>query len=246
MSNPYRILGLVLCLAGAVLTPLFYFLVGSQPLTAVSISSIMLGFTSLAISNARPYISPEACQMLLATGTENIAALLEELGLRNRAVYLPSSMQNGFMRAIIPFVEGDIPFDSQHKLPRRLIVRYGKNSDSVAIAVTTPGNVCVKMLDTIPGPTASDIESALTYILTGMLDIADSISMKETGSNIEVEVRGVKMHEDNAWYYQCIGSPVASIAAAITSEALGKPVQIKEEKSSKGDTRQRIVLEVKD
>ena len=246
MSNPYRILGLVLCLAGAALTPLFYFVVGSQSLTAVSISAIMLGFTSLAISNARPYVSPEACQMLLATGTENIAALIEELGLRNRAVYLPSSLQGGFTRAIIPLVEGDISSDFQHKLPGRLIVRYGKNSDSVAIAVTTPGSVCVKMLDTKPGPTAPDIESALTYVLTGMLDIADSVSVKEAGSNIEVEVRAGRMQDDNVWYYQCIGSPVASIAAAITSEALGKPVQIKEENSSKKDKRQRIVLEVLD
>jgi len=176
-SNSYRFLGLVLCFTGAVLAPVFYFLVGSQPLTAVSLSAIMLGFTSLAISKARPYVSPEACQMLLATGTENIAALLEELGLRNRAIYLPSSVQDGFTRAIIPLVEGDISSDLQRKLPGRLIVRYGKNSDSVAIAVTTPGSVCVKMLETKPGPTVADIESALTYVLTGMLDIADSVTV---------------------------------------------------------------------
>jgi hypothetical protein len=246
MSNPYRLLGMVLCLAGAVLTPLFYFIVGSQPLTAVSISAIMLGFTSLAISNARPYVSPDACQMLLATGTENIAALLEELGLRNRAIYLPSSSQGGSSRAIIPLVEGDISTEVQKKLPGRLIVRYGKNSDSMAIAVTTPGNVCVKMLDTKPGPTAPDIESALTYVLTGMLDIADSVAVSESGSQINVEVRAGRMQDDNIWYYQCIGSPVASIAAAMTSEALGKPVRVAQETSPKGGKRHKIVLEVLD
>ena len=243
MNNPYRFLGMVLCLTGAVLTPLFYFVVGSSPLTAVAISAIMLGFTSLALS---PYVSPEACQMLLSTGTENIAALLEELGLRNRAIYLPSSSQGGSSRAIIPLIDSDISPELQNKLPGRLIVRYGKNSESMAIAVTTPGSVCVKMLDKKPGPTAPDIESALTYVLTGMLDIADSVAVVESGTQINVEVRAGRMQDNNIWYYQCIGSPVASIAAAITSEALGKPVRVQQETGSKGDKRQKIVLEVLD
>ena len=72
--------------AGAVLAPMFYFIVGSAPLTATGISSIILGFTCVAIANARPYISPEACQMLLRTGMENTAALLEELGLNKKAI----------------------------------------------------------------------------------------------------------------------------------------------------------------
>jgi len=54
------------------------------------------------------------------------------------------------------------------------------------------------------------------------------------------------MQEDNVWYYQCIGSPVASIAAAISSEATGKPVRIMQETSSRGDKRRKIVLEVMD
>jgi hypothetical protein len=243
MSSPYRFSGWVLCLVGAVLAPVFYFIVGSVPLTAVSMSAIMLGFTSLALSNARPYVSPEACNMLLDTGIENTSALLEELGLRNRAVYLPSSSREGSPQAIIPLVEGDLAPGFKDKLPGRLIVRYGDNPDSMAIAVTTPGSICVKMLETRPGPTSADIEAALTYVLTGVLDIADSVSANIAGSRINIEMRGVRLRQENIWYHSCIGSPVASIAAAITSEALGKAVMIEREIPGKGGKAYKIELE---
>ncbi len=244
MSNPYRFLGLVLCLAGAILTPLFYFIVGSQPLTAVSISAIMLGFTSIALANARPYVSPEACQMLLSTGMENTAALLEELGLKNRAIYLPSSSRDGSPQAIIPLVDGDKAAGFKDKLPGRLIVRYGNNPEAMAIAVTTPGSVSIKMLEAQPGPTASDIESALTYILTGVLDIADSVTVNAIESHVNVEVHGARMYEKNIWYHRCVGSPIASIAAAITSEALGKAVQIEQDMITEGNKSGKVILAV--
>lgn len=41
---------------------------------------------------------------------------------------------------------------------------------------------------------------------------------------------------------RCLGSPIASIVAAISSEALGKPIRIKEESFSEG--KSRITLEV--
>jgi hypothetical protein len=244
MSRPYRFLGISLCLAGALLSPVFYFIVGSIPLTAVSLSAIMLGFTSVALSNARPYMSPEACQMLLTTGMENTAALLEELGLRNKAVYLPSSSRDGSAQAIIPLSDNDVTTAFKGKLPGRLIVRYGNTPEAMAIAVTTPGSVSIKLLEAKPGNTAADIESSLTYVLTGVLDIADSATVSVSESHVHIEVRGAKMRQENIWYYHCIGSPIASIAAAITSEALGKPVMIKQETSSKGHKVCNIELEV--
>jgi hypothetical protein len=47
---------------------------------------------------------------------------------------------------------------------------------------------------------------------------------------------------EEIWYYYSLGSPIASITAAISSEALQKPVRIFEEKYHKG--KYRITLEV--
>ena len=50
------------------------------------------------------------------------------------------------------------------------------------------------------------------------------------------------MHYDEVWYYRCLGSPIASIIAAVSSEALGRPVRIKDE--SYGEGKSKITLEV--
>jgi hypothetical protein len=242
MSNSYRILGIGLCLAGTIFTPISYFLIKSQPLAATGISAIMLGFTCVALANTRPYISPEACQLILKTGMENTAALLEELGLRNKAIYLPSMMRDGHPQALIPLTEGkDIQWIKE-KIPGRLIVRYGVNPDDMAIVVTTPGSINIDMLETKPGPTSTEIEAAAAYILTGVLDIADSVTVSLADNHIDVKVSGARLPFEDVWYYRCLGSPIASILAAISSEALAKPIRIIEENYSKGLSR--ITLEV--
>jgi len=242
MSNPYRVLGLGLCLAGTIFAPISYFIIGSVPLTAVGMSAIIIGFTCIALANARPYISPEACEVILKTGMENTAALLEELGIRNKAVYLPSSMRDGHPQALIPLGEDRDIQRVKGKIPGRLIVRYGVNPDDMAIAVTTPGSINIDMLETKPGPTSGEIETAVTYILTGLLDIANSVTVNLSDAQVNVEISGPRLHYEDIWYYRCLGSPIASIVAAISSEALEKPIRIKEEDYSKG--KSRIILEV--
>ncbi len=242
MSNPYRTLGLVLCMAGAIFSPVAYFIVGSVPLTALGLSAVMIGFTCIVLANARPYISPEACQLMLKTGMENTAAMIEELGLKSKAIYLPSSMRNGHPQALIPLVDSANIDQIKQKLPGRLIVRYGASPDDMAIAITTAGSINVDLLETRPGPTSEEIGAAVTYILTGVLDIADSVTLNMTDGLVDAEVKGSKLHYEDIWYYRCLGSPVASIVAAVTSEALEKPVRIKEENYHKG--KSRIIVEI--
>ena len=205
-------------------------------------SIVIIGFTCIALANTRPYISAEACQMILKTGMENTAALLEELGLRNRAVYLPSRLRNGHAQALVPLgEETDIQWVKE-KIPGRLIVRYGVNPEDMAIAVTTPGSINIDMLESKPGPTSGEIEAASTYILSGVLDIANSVNVNLADGRVDVLISGARLHYEDVWYYRCLGSPIASIVAAISSEALQKPVRIKEESHDRG--KSRIILEV--
>lgn len=242
MKNWYIILGVGLCCAGAVFAPVSYFVIDSVALTALAVSAMIVGFTSIALSNTRPNISPEACELMLKTGTENTAALLEELNLQSKAIYLPSSSRSGVSQAIIPLAEGDGPVQPRGNISGRLIVRYGPNSGDMALAVATPGSINIKMLDARPGPTADDIESAATHVLVGILDIATSVTVRLSEELIEVEVAKPRMRQDNVWYYSCLGSPIASIVAAISSEALEKPIRVKEESYSAG--KSKILLEV--
>src|SRR5512144_468464 len=95
-------LGISLCVAGVIFSPVAYFIISSVPFAATGLSAIMIGFACIALANSRPYLSPEACQLILKTGMENTSALIEELGLTNKAIYLPSSMREGNAQAIIP------------------------------------------------------------------------------------------------------------------------------------------------
>jgi hypothetical protein len=262
IKNPYRVLGIILAAAGAVLAPVFYFLLDSPALTATCVSAIILGFTCIGVANARPYLSPDAARMLLKTGMENTAALLEELGLKNKAVYLPSTADSKAI-AIIPLTDkSEMPVPLPYGIPRepdeiginsndpqtsnlkprtpftgRLIVRYGTGLEDMAIAVTTPGSVSVSLLEHKPGPAAGEIESALNYLLTGVLDIAGGVTVNVADSWVEVKINDARMSYENIWYYRSLGSPVASIAAAVVSEALDKPIRILGETAAKGDMR---------
>jgi hypothetical protein len=61
---------------------------------------------------------------------------------------------------------------------------------------------------------------------------------------LHVEVTGPKFPYENIWYYRCIGSPIASIAATIASDGLEKTIRIKEDSYQKGVNT--IQLEVLD
>jgi hypothetical protein len=223
-------------------SPVAYFIIGSVPLTAVGISTVVLGFTCIAVANTRPYVSPEACKLMLETGMENTAALLEELGIRSKAVYLPSSMRDGHPQALIPLADDREVQLTREKITGRLIVRYGVNPGDMAIAVTTPGGMIIDMLETKPGPTPGEIEAAATYVLMGLLDLANSVTVSLADGRVNLEISGFRLHYEDIWFYRCLGSPIASIVAAISSEALGKPVRIVEE--SYGSGKSKVVLEV--
>jgi hypothetical protein len=239
-NNPYRVFGMGLIIAGAIFAPVAYFLINSIPLTSIALSSIMVGFTGIVLAASRPPISQEAARLLLETGIENIAALLEELGLTNKAVYLPSAMRIGNAQALIP-LGGDIEISRlKDKIPRRLIVRWGDNPGDMAIAVTAPGGIGINKLEIKSGPTSSEIEQASSYVLTGILDMADSIEVHINNAELNVEVRGPELHYENIWYYRCLGSTIASVIASVASDGLGKPVRIIEESYRKGKSIIRL------
>jgi hypothetical protein len=239
-NNPYRLLGIGLTIAGAIFAPVSYFIISSIPLTAIALSSVMIGFTSIALASSRPQISPEASRLILETGMENIAALLEELGLNHKAIYLPSTMREGNAQALIP-LNGETDVQRiKGKIPRRLIVRYGDNPGDMAIAVTAPGGTGLEKMEIKPGPTSSEIEQAVTYVLTGILDLASAVEVRMSEKQVNIEVTGPKLHFENVWYYRCLGSPIASIVASIASEGIGKPVRIQEENYLKGKTLIRL------
>ena len=242
VNRPFYLLGLSFSIGGAVFTPIAYFLIGSAPLAAVGVTAIMVGLTYYLLVRTRPGISPEASELMLKAGMQNAAALLEELELTTRAIYLPSIPGNGQPRALVPLGKLDDISQLRAEVPERLIVRYGVNPEAMAISLATPGGMIVELLETKPEATAQGIEEAASYILRGVLDIADSVSVRLSDGTVDIEVGGSHLHFEDVWYYRSLGSPLASILAAISSEALDKPIRVSQESSNRG--KSRVILEV--
>ena len=226
VKKRYKILGLGLFLTGVITAMVSYFVVGSVPLTGIGISAIMLGITCVVIGYTYPSLSPNVYQLLLITGLENTEVLLEGLGLSDKAIYLPSTMGNGHRQALIPLGNGEDKTLVKRKIPNRFIVPYGQNPDDRAIVVATPGSINIGRFETIPGPTADEIEKAINHVLSEVLDIADSASVILVDDKVYVAVSNPKLVFENNWYYKCMGSPIASIIASISSEALGRPIRV--------------------
>lgn len=234
-KNSYILLGLVLILFGAALSLISHIILESVPLTALGLSSFILGAICAALGKTRPNLSPEAAALLLETGIENTAVIVEELGLSANAIYIPSSRTGEGGGAVIPIAPRD-DIRVASKVPRRLITNYGGGAGDIGIMVVTTGRACLRMLKEKPGPTASEMEAAVTSFVCGMLDAADKAQVNLGGDRVSVEIINPRLKYRNVKFYRCTGSPLASIAATLVCEALDKPLVIEAEKRVKGKT----------
>ena len=101
-KNAYIWSGFGLVIAGSLVTLPAFFILQLTWLTALGLCMIILSLILLALGNTVPKLPPEVCRLLLETGTNNIAALIEELGISTKAIYLPPSLNSGQVKAFIP------------------------------------------------------------------------------------------------------------------------------------------------
>jgi len=241
MAKSYMTLGIILALAGSFIALFSYIAIDSVPVTALGLSTIILGLTSIGLANTRPKLSPEACLLFLKAGVKNTLAILEELEVKSKAIYLPRSMMKGRSEAII-ILDGEgstkgikeklsgslfvgyefsLPFNERGSqkfkevLPRHIVLDYGTGSKEKAIAITTLGNICLDFLKYTPGRTADEIKSAIKYILTRVLDIASGVRVDVTASTVKVEVTGAEMMDKDIFYGESLYSHV--LGSPVTS-----------------------------
>jgi hypothetical protein len=233
-KNPYTWTGLGLLIAGGLISLSGYFIFHLIWLTALGICMLILAFILIALGKAVPELPPEVCGLLLETGIDNIAALIEELGIKTKAIYLPSSLTTDHPRALIPLHSNSSNTTITKALPKRLIVRYGTGPEDIGLLISTIGSTATGMLDAKPGITSTELESALTALFTGRLGVADGVRVINHDNNIMVEINKPRIDNGTAWSHLCLGGPLASIAASIAAEAWDRPITIKQEEQLKG------------
>ena len=241
-QNPYTWAGLGLLVAGCLTSIPAYFIFGSVWLTALGLCMLILAVILLALGRAVPRLPPEVCSLLLETGIENIAALIEELGIKTRAIYLPSSPTCRYPRAFIPLHANGSRPEITKALPKRLIARYGSNPEDIGLLVNTIGSAAAGMIEARPGATPEHLESALTSLLSGRLGVADGTRVICFNNHIRVEIDRPRLENGSTWSHQCLGGPLATLVASVAAEAWQKPMTISKEERVNG--KHTVELEV--
>jgi hypothetical protein len=228
-KNPYTWAGLGLLITGGVVFLVAYFILLLTWISALGMAMLILAVILLALGRTIPRVSPEVSALLLETGISNMDALVEELGITARALYLPASLTGGSPRALIPLRSNPSPPSISEALPQRLIVRYGNKPDDVGLLVTTAGTTAVGMLEAKPGPASDELASALTFLFRGLLGVADRTRVVIGENHVSVNIYNLRIENRPTWANQCLGSPLASIVASVAAEAWDSPVAIKQE-----------------
>ncbi len=242
-KNSYSLAGAGLLVCGVLLFLPAYFVLHLSWLAALGVCMLILSLILLALGRSIPKLSPEVCSILLETGINNMAMIIEELGVKNKAIYLPSSLTNGRPQALIP-LNGNQAFPVLNgTLPQRLIVRYGSTPQEIGLLLSTIGSTVLGMLESKPGPTSAELESALNMLLAGRLGLANSTSVVCDGNHVQIEIHKPRLEDGASWSHHCLGGPFASVAASVTAEAYDRPVIIKQDEHIKG--KHFIELEVK-
>jgi len=233
-KNSYTYAGFGLLITGSLISPVAYFILHLSWLAALGISMLILSFVLLALAKTIPKLSPEICSLLLETGIDNIATVIEELGIKTKAVYLPSSLTNDRPRALVPLhAKAALPVITK-ALPQRLIVRYGTNPDDVGLLLSTIGSTAFAMLDSIPAPNSIEIESVLNTLFEGRLGVAGGTNVICNGEHVSVQINNPRLENGASWSHYCLGGPYASVIASIAAEIWDKPVTITREQYLKG------------
>jgi hypothetical protein len=231
--NVYTWTGLSLLVAGFIIILVSLLVLSSLIwMTALGIAALIMAFILLALARTILGITPEVSMLLLETGIDNIATVVEELGIQSKPVYLPSSLTGGKPQALIPLHTNPSLPRITSALPRRFIVRYGSGPDDIGLLVTTAGTVAISILESTPGQASTQLESVLTSLFVGRLGAADKVRVIDMGAGLRVEVRNPRIQGTGVWSHRCLDSSLASIIAAVAAEAWSKPVVVTGEEQS--------------
>lgn len=241
-SNPYIRLGWGLFVTGLLTATVSYFIINIIWVTALGLAMLIIAVILLALARSVPKLSPELSHLLFETGTNNLSILFEELAVSNKAVYLPTHLTEGKPRALIPLAKQPGTEGFNQPLSNRLIVRYGQGQKDIGLLVSTPGTTAVNSLNTDVEANVDTVGGLLTSFFSGTLGNADSVNVSSHNETIKVTFSGLEPLQINDKASQILGSPPASVAAAVTAAAWNHPITITSESGNK--KKYEVILEL--
>jgi hypothetical protein len=211
---------LLLISFGLALSFYSYFIVGIVPLTALGISSVILGLTVVSLPRR---VGGPGTRAMLQGATLGFEAQLEQCTVR-RATYLPPD-DGGVICAYIPLSRetATLSLTEMRRAPKNLA-----SNDQKGVLVYPVGSELTKVPDF---EDSLSIEERLRYILVESTNLCSRVMAEETGSRIIVGMKDADLNIQGQKYLESLGSLPSSLAACVIAMAHNKPVTLIEEKT---------------
>jgi hypothetical protein len=208
---------------GALFAEYAFLMLLSVPLTALGISCVVLGVTTVLIPGSP--IPASNIRSMIKGSCINIEALLEEFDAEGRGVYLPPRDGKVFVY---------VPLETSHSLsnvwqameaPTRVVTEVGGEP---GLMVFLP--LSDDMLSSIGGDMKA--EEALSDILVKKLEFLESVKEAESGDKVVVRMSGSRVGTDLPRFKKVLGSLPTSIAGCVLAFVFNKPLALIEEEAS--------------
>lgn len=221
--NIYRGFGLILTVAGGLLTFLTYTFIGLIPLTALWIGILIMGV--VMVITPEEIIGKRDLLAIIEDMISNLAILFEAFGTSSVSTYV------SYSDGVYVFVSDRIVSNPPKEPPKSMFIDFDGGR---AIVLRSPISSIINRFSDM-----GDISSLTNQILVELLEIAESVMCSESGDNISFSVKKPSISTP-ARLEKTVGSIYASIIASIASLIYKCPIAIIREIDE--DDRRIIVL----
>ncbi len=206
---------MAIAVSSSILAVSTYFLLGLHPLLA-----LWIGLTVVGLSMLLTPLEPRASGVseLVLDSFENLEKLLEVLGLRSEALYIPSD------RGVYAVISDKIPNPSDLNLEILRHSLFLELGERIGAVVKIP----------LPRAESGDICAALEEVAVDTLGIASWIECTFDGKRL-----GARFHSARAMGFariaKTLGSVHSVLAAALLARLMRRPTRVVEERREGDD-----------
>jgi hypothetical protein len=238
------------------LVGVFGYFIGIIPILALGLGALLLGVIILTLPEPTTSKTDRLTILSSLPSLLNIDALLEDLDIESRGIYVPVSGFGTVPKVLLPIKESTPPLLPPVRLTRsrRVFLTLGRNQNERGILLNAPGGEIVRALENLLQVDLSTmkLEDFVTRIGFGFetLNISTrTVNVQVDGAAVRVNMQPIstanleeRLRLEAPRLVAQIGSPITSAIAAATSKVTGKHVRIND--SNFDGSRLNVTLEV--
>jgi len=212
----YLAFGLGCMIVGAPFAAFSWFILRDTALTALGLACAVLGATVALVPNSP--VPKQTVRSMVEGSCVNVEALLEELDVKSKALYLPPRDGRVYVYAPLRENVSDEVLAWVVNAPTRVVTDVGGVR---GVMLFPPGSEVVRL--SLIGE-ESGIEEALSYVLVDTLEAVDGVKAVRAGDRVVVQILKPRMETGFPRFRKVLGSLPVSVAGCVLAAVLKQPV----------------------